>query len=606
MSRRYQGKRKLQQIWVVAMAVCVCIIVIGGGFLGIRALLGREGGDPAQTEPDARPTPGVEETLPPELTEAERVRAMTFVDVNQGTPHHDAVSYAVSKGYFPDTVGSAFDPDRLVTNNELSLAMGVVTGEDYALVVEDAGKLTDRQILAGFLVVAATELELDMTRVVSLESYPDAYLLAPEIREGMAWVLEAGLFDGIVTNKLHPELAVSRAQLAQSLLALDALRPEGDGELARELLGERAPSVAVTVSHETLLDLQAAVDASVKRNRAVGAQAAIIKGGDVVATLNSGWATKDVDDMSDENKMRIASISKVVVGMGTMALVEDGTVQLDAPVGQYWDATFENPMYPKDTVTIRNILNHTSSIWPAGDTVSRAYADVKGLLSTNKGYTNGRPGDISSWYYNNYAFSVLGMTLELAVGKNMDTIMDEKFFDALGIDAAFEMGEVDTPETIVTLYREDATPWRTAAEQRTILLSDPAPGANGKYFAGGFTINASDMGKLVAILANDGTYQGLRFLSPQSVELMETRSTELVAEGEYYQGFPLDYRDNMYGREGIYYHNGNAYGAFTCASYDPLTGDGVVVLATGSGPAKIDGVYAVCSDINAAVYPAIK
>lgn len=44
MRRRYQGKRKFQQIWVIVMAVCVGIIVIGGGFLGIRALMGREGG----------------------------------------------------------------------------------------------------------------------------------------------------------------------------------------------------------------------------------------------------------------------------------------------------------------------------------------------------------------------------------------------------------------------------------------------------------------------------------------------------------------------------------------------------------------------------------
>lgn len=229
---------------------------------------------------------------------------------------------------------------------------------------------------------------------------------------------------------------------------------------------------------------------------------------------------------------------------------------------------------------------------------------MKALLSTNRGYTDGKPGDISSWYYNNYAFSVLGMTLELATGKVMDQIMDEQFFNALGIDAAFEAGSIDTPDTLVTLYREDGTPWRTTADLRTVLL-DPTPGANGKCFAGGFTISAADMGKLVAILANDGEYQGLRFLSAQSVAAMEERSTELVNEGECYQGYPLDYRKNMYGREGIYYHNGNAYGAFTCASYDPLTGDGVVVLATGSVPSKPNGVYVVCDDINAAVYPAL-
>ena len=601
MGRRYQGKRKLRQIWIVAMAVCVCIIVIGGSFLGIRALLQRVGGDPAQTEPNARPTSGVENTLQPELSEAEKIRAMTFADVSSGAPCHDAIAYAVSRGYFPDVIGGVFDPERLVTNNELSLVMGTVMGEDYVLVTDDAGRLANRQILAGFLVAAATKLELDMSRAASLESYPDAGALEPEIRAGMAWALDAGLFDPIVSARIHPELAISRAQLAQVLLKLDQLRPEC--EPARELNAGTA-SPTYMMDEKTLADLQSSIETSIKRHGAPGAQVAIIKGGEVVAELTAGWATKNTDAMTTEHKMRVASISKVAVGMEIMALAEEGAVDLDKPIGEYWGASFVNPSYPDDPITMRNIMTHTSSIIAAGDNTSRAYADVKALLSSNRGYTATKPGDFSGWAYNNYAFSVMGQTAELATGKTMDQMLNEQFADALGIDAAYEPGGIRNTNLLTTLYKEDGTPWRTPADLKQNLPY--APGENSKYFAGGLTISAGDLGRLVAIMANDGEYQGLRLLKPETVERMEVTISEPNPEEGYYQAFPLDYQPGLYGRTGIYYHNGNAYGAFTCASYDPHTGDGVVVLTNGAYPAKRDGVYIVCNEINAAVYDAIQ
>lgn len=565
------GEKK-RKIPLTVWGVCLAIILVCGGVL----LWAGHRSEAAQTEHRM----GVKE-----MTEAEKVRAMKFADLSTTAPYHDAVCYAAYRGYLLGVEENYFNPDGLVTNDMATTVFNRVVGGDGARMEygSDPDALIDRQELAGLLQsAAAITIGMDMAGV----------------SDSMTWAVGQGLFSGVVTGKPHPELAVSRGQLAQTLLALDTLRPD---ELARELLGAPTPASDDTIDGKTLAGLQASVDSAVKRNRAVGAQVALIKNGDVVATVNSGWATKNVDAMNDDSKMRVASISKIVVGMGAMALAEDGTVSLNVPIGTYWNASFVNPSYPDEGVTILNILNHTSSIWPGGDSVSRSYADVKDRLSTNRGYTGCKPGAASSWYYNNYAFAVLGMTLELAAGETMDQIMNENFFNALNIDAAFETGGIKTPDTLTTLYREDGTPWRSTSELKTALL-DPTPGANGRYFSGGFTISAGDLGKLVAILTGDGVYQGLRFLSAQSVAAMEERSSELVSGGEYFQGFPLDYRENMYGRQGIYYHNGNAYGAFTCASYDSVTGDGVVVLVTGSVPAKVDGIYAVCNDINAAAY----
>ena len=56
-------------------------------------------------------------------------------------------------------------------------------------------------------------------------------------------------------------------------------------------------------------------------------------------------------------------------------------------------------------------------------------------------------------------------------------------------------------------------------------------------------------------------------------------------------------------RPGVYYHTGSAYGVFNCASYDPATGDGVVVLTVGASGAKDEhGIYKVCAEISNEIY----
>ena len=55
--------------------------------------------------------------------------------------------------------------------------------------------------------------------------------------------------------------------------------------------------------------------------------------------------------------------------------------------------------------------------------------------------------------------------------------------------------------------------------------------------------------------------------------------------------------------EGLFCHTGSAYGVYNCASYDPATGNGVVVLTVGAAGDKDDrGIYKVCAEINEFIY----
>ena len=111
---------------------------------------------------------------------------------------------------------------------------------------------------------------------------------------------------------------------------------------------------------------------------------------------------------------------------------------------------------------------------------------------------------------------------------------------------------------------------------------------------------------MAALLANDGYYEGLRLMQPESVELLETRDDTLLPDGTY-QAIALRSQDNLFGRDRIYYHTGSAYGVFNLFSYDPAEKDGVVVLTVGASGVKDNrNIYAICSEISQYIYEAIQ
>lgn len=355
-------------------------------------------------------------------------------------------------------------------------------------------------------------------------------------------------------------------------------------------------TLTLSLDHEAI---QAMIDCVAEQYGATGVQVALISAGQVISTYAYGWATNGSDLMTADHKIRVASISKVVIGITAMLLQEDGIIDIDADIGDYWNITVRNPAYPNIPITIRSILTHTSSIISYGDDYSTDYASIRNRLSN--GYCDTKPGSITGYYYNNYAFRVLGTTLEIAADQRVDDILQEKLFTALDIDASFASGDVKDTGKLVTLYRESGTVARSVETQMNIHLSS-TPGDNGAYFAGGLTISASDLGKIVALLSADGVYAGQQLLAAASVAQMEEYITQPLSDGSY-QAQPLFYAPSLYGRAGIYFHTGSAFGVYNCISYDPDTGDGVVVLTTGaSGVAGQYDIYNVCGEVSEYIY----
>ena len=338
---------------------------------------------------------------------------------------------------------------------------------------------------------------------------------------------------------------------------------------------------------------------------AVGVSLTVIEDGEVGASAAWGWAVRGERPMTADTKIRAASLSKTAVGLCAMAMAEDGLADLDAPLGTYWGEGVRDP-YAQTQPSIRTLMAHASGLKDFG--VTRGLSKLRGTLSSSSAWRNVEPGTPEAWYYSNFGVCVLGTTLELSSGQLLDSYFQSRFLEPMGIRASLHAGKLEAEEVAV-LYDAYGNVQRTQGQQTGQTIPDEI-GLGASYYPGGLTISAVDLAKLVSILAGDGMYNGTAFLSAQSVEEMETVQFS-VDPGDgttpFDQCLILRRQEDLLGREELYYHTGSAYGVYALLSYDPNTGDGVVVLTTGA-PRQVDdrGLYQLCARLSEQLYAAME
>ena len=407
-------------------------------------------------------------------------------------------------------------------------------------------------------------------------------------------------------------LALSLACLLSGCTAPAASRPEdSSGSTSQGEPGPAAdsgsassqpqepPAPPVPQPQLTQTDVDEALADVMEDFSAVAVSVAAIENGQLSQSGAWGWAIRDEREMTADTKLRVASLSKVAVGMCAMAMAQEGILDLDAPLSTYWGESVQNP-YSQSQPTARTLMSHSSSVKDLE--ITRGLSHLTGLLSSDSAWRSMEPGDGGYWYYSNFGVCVLGTTLELASGQVLDDYFQSRFCQPLGLTASFFGGNLEEEE-LATLYNPSSV-GRTAAAQASEGIPDQI-GDGASWYPGGLTISAVDLAKLVAVLANGGEYEGVSYLEPGTVAEMETPQFQ-VDPGEtsvFDQCLILRRQENILGRDQIYYHTGSAYGVFSLLTFDPDTGDGVVVLTTGT-PRQADehGLYALCSQLSADLY----
>lgn len=222
-----------------------------------------------------------------------------------------------------------------------------------------------------------------------------------------------------------------------------------------------------------------------------------------------------------DDPVRVASISKLVVALGVMRLVEDGKLNLDRDVSAYLGWKVRNPAFPDAPITLRHLLSHRSGLRDSVDYIVPLDGDLSAVMANDKAWElRHSPGDYFS--YANINSPLIAAVMESATGERFDRLMARLVLGPLKLDACFNWGAGCSDHRraqAVTLLRPNGDLARDAA----IKGPDPCAvypasdgscdvealyrlGRNGSAFSpqGGLRISARDLAVIGRLLLNQG------------------------------------------------------------------------------------------------------
>jgi CubicO group peptidase (beta-lactamase class C family) len=174
-----------------------------------------------------------------------------------------------------------------------------------------------------------------------------------------------------------------------------------------------------------------------KRLQVPGVSIGIYHQGNEYAT---GFGTTSVEHplpVTVDTLFQTGSISKTFTGTLVMMLVEQGRVELDAPVKKYIKSFKVKDKNVTEKVTVRQLLTHMggwvgdyfNDFGNGDDALARMVKDIAKLPQVQP------LGTI--WSYNNTGFNVASRIIEIVTGKPYEQAIQDMLLDPLGLDMTF-------------------------------------------------------------------------------------------------------------------------------------------------------------------------
>ncbi len=280
-----------------------------------------------------------------------------------------------------------------------------------------------------------------------------------------------------------------------------------------------------------------------------------------------------------DSVFQVASLSKWLSAVGVMALVQDGALELDAPVARYL-TRWSLPPGPHDPagVTVRRLLSHTAGLDDglgyAGFDAAEDVQSLEASLTLARDASEGARGAVrvasepgSAWAYSGGGYTLLQLLIEEVSGRSFSAYMRERVFGPIGMTrTTFDHAEASAAGLAENFdLRGGTAPFRhytslaatsafTSAGDLVAFVGAQWPGGRGDA---GRPLSVATLGEMrrphAASLGVDTWGLGVMLYAPNG-------------SGDYIVG-----------------HDGNDEPAInTAARLDPASGDAIIVLETGN------------------------
>lgn len=368
-------------------------------------------------------------------------------------------------------------------------------------------------------------------------------------------------------------------------------------------------------------------------DRLNGAVVLVLRDGKSAYERAFGWSDKEAGRrMAPDAIFRIASQTKALTSVVVLSLVEEGKIALGDAASRYI------PGFAKTTVvaagndgsrtvparrpiTIRDLLTHTAGISYGTNPSVAAEYEAKGLgpAAGYGWYTADKdepicttmerlatlpfvaqPGE--AWVYG-YNTDVLGCIAERASGVSLDELIRTRVTGPLGLK--------DTQFYLPAAQRDRLAAVYSSGPDGRIARAPEGPKGQGHYvdgprksFSGGAGLlsTARDYARFLEMIRNGGALDGVRILSPRSVDLMTTNQvgTLHAANG---LGFGLGFEvTERYGASGMDSVGSFGWGGAYGSTYrvDPQTRMVLVMMIQ-----MLPNTTGIAERFNALVYQAL-
>jgi CubicO group peptidase (beta-lactamase class C family) len=249
------------------------------------------------------------------------------------------------------------------------------------------------------------------------------------------------------------------------------------------------------------------------------------------------YGYSDLDSKSKLKKdsiVRIYSMTKPIVSVALMQLIERGEVALEDSIVLYFPEFKRLRVHQsgkqvalKRPITVKHLLTHTAGFsygW-SEHPVDAAYRDANMfsfMIKNSNAFVRTiaklpliyQPGE--KWHYS-IAVDLQGILIERLSGMSLDQYLDKHIFKPLGmVDTGFHV-PISKKKRFTTNYKNIGN---------RLIVEDPVE--TSRYYkkrtffsgGGGLVSTVSDYLKFAQMLLNGGIYEGKRYLSESSVEIM--------------------------------------------------------------------------------------
>ncbi len=279
------------------------------------------------------------------------------------------------------------------------------------------------------------------------------------------------------------------------------------------------------------------VESAVRRGEIAGAVVLVSRHDEVAQLACIGL--RDIEaglPMAPDTIFCVASMTKPIVSVGVLMLVEAGRLRLDDPISRYIPEFADAMVFsgvedgqvrlaPLDRpITVHHLLTHTSGLYgeaphpelePAYDTLGDFQYELPELMRRlARQPLVHQPGE--AWRYG-WSHDVLGRVIEVAGELPLDEYLASAIFGPLGmVDSGFyvppdKVGRLaavyDAPDGV--LHRIDNAETHEITEHVPLLLG-----------GGGCASTALDYLRFTRMLLHRGRLDGVRVLKPETVDLM--------------------------------------------------------------------------------------